>query len=69
MSAPISNGFTNGPQCNHDTAHGKFPIHMDVRMKMPDLPGVCQKLRVDSSGKIISDEMEFGKRFLKDLLK
>jgi hypothetical protein len=66
---PINPGPVNGVQFNPDQAHGPWPTHMDVRTNLaPELPGVQQKLRIDSSGNILSDNLEFGNRFLNDII-
>lgn len=69
MSEPINADFVDGSQFHPDQAHGPFPDHMDIRQRLPDLRGINQKLRVDESGGILSDELEIGKRFLNDLEK
>lgn len=66
---PISTNFVNNVQVSSDSAHGPYPNHADVRTKFPDLPGVCQKLRIDHSSNILTDDLEFGTRFLNDLKK
>ena len=60
----IGSGFVNGVQVFADSAHGPYPAHMDVRIQLDQ--GLCQKLRVDGSGNIMTDDLEVGNRFLKD---
>lgn len=63
---PINPGPVGGVQVHPDRAHGPWPDHADVRITGLE-PGLSQKLRVDHSGNILSDDLEFGNRFLKDL--
>lgn len=60
---PINPGFIDNVQFHPDTAHGPYPAHMDVRIRLDD--GLCQKLRIDKSGNLLSDDLEFGNRFLR----
>lgn len=64
---PINNDFVDDVQINPDRAHGDIPNHVDVRIQLPELPGVCQKLRVTNNGNIFSDDLEFGNRFFNNI--
>ena len=62
---PISPRPVDGIQFHPDVAHGPYPDHMDVRTVFGD--GLANKLRIDGTGNILSDQIEFGRRFLRDV--
>lgn len=63
INPPPSMGMQGPAQVHFDVAHGPYPLHADV-MSPTDFG--CQKLRVDGVGNILSDDLVFSNRFLRD---
>lgn len=58
---PIGSGNARGNtdlRVNLDRAHAGLPDHLDVTMPLPDVR-MAHKIRVDKSGRVISDELEY----------
>lgn len=62
---PINQRPVDGMQYHPDVPHQGLPEHMDVRQIHGG--GLAEKFRVDSTGGIISHDVEFGKRFTDNL--